>query len=400
MAFKMKRAGMNLRSSSSIRPQLTALGSPLKQAATDTPITGAVFNESTYSPSGSGVSGSRSSQGSQAEQNEIIKTAGPSGKNAPDDEWLKTCEENPCLDACDKQFGKCNQGAVDPVTETGEGDLSVDVPVTQGNMLTPREMSRNTRATDIFRKRQEDLIRRANKDFRQATRRGESHDPKSGYMKILSGELLGDMDGVNIGQASTGTTNLFTGQKTYKFNPKSGGGKKNLQDELNAELQKEKYKKMNPDEGIKMAQQIVSDAYMGSGKVKVFNQGQHLSSRSRSLADNRNYNTDDYGDFGKDKLSEKKRMSNARDSKEIDTYLQNISTPVTETDKNGKEITTYKYNPKNEEGISERKYDLKRRKLNKKTGKQSSAFKKKESPLQMTVNITKPSYKMGGFGSK
>ena len=137
----------------------------------------------------------------------------------------KFCEDNPCHRACHTQFGQCPE--TDGETQTGEGQLSVTGhPETSGNMLTPREMRRNYRATDIFRRRQEDLIRRANKDYRQAIRRGET--PPPGVMKILSGEYLGNMDGVNQGQASTGTTNLFTGQKTRKFNPKNGGSEEEL----------------------------------------------------------------------------------------------------------------------------------------------------------------------------
>jgi hypothetical protein len=59
----------------------------------------------------------------------------------------------------------------------------------------------------------------------------------------------------------------------------------------------------------------------------------------------------------------------------------------------------YQYDPNNEEGMSKRKYDQLKRKITKRRG-DKSAFKQKDSPINMTVNITKPSYKMGGFGSK
>ena len=143
-------------------------------------------------------------------------------------------------------------------------------PETSGNMLTPREMRRNYRATDIFRRRQEDLIRRANKDYRQAIRRGQT--PPPGVMKILSGEYLGNMDGVNQGQASTGTTNLFTGQETFKFNPKTGGGKKDLNDALAAETARSNSRKEEAGEKFelsdikKQATQTVSDNYIAQRK--------------------------------------------------------------------------------------------------------------------------------------
>ena len=396
MAFKMKRSNMSLRSTTRIQPQLTNLqskkDSPIQQ--NDDGIVEAVFNPTTYEPSGSGVSGTRSSDGSPGGESSLYGEIINDGKEMDDDKWIKFCDENPCHVACDKQFGQCpDSDPIEPVTETGEGELMVDKPEVQGNMLTPREMRRNARSADMFRKRQEDLIRRANKDFRQATRRGQSHDPDSAYMKILSGELLGNMDGVNIGQASTGTTNLFTGQKTYKFNPKSGGGKENLQEQLNKELQKEEYSTMDPKEGIKLAQQRVSDAYIGSNKVKVFNQGQHLSSRSRSLADNRNYDTSQYGDFGLAGKSQKRRDRDNRQAEQLAEQLNAAQSQFGDDDK----FT------ETEDGISRKKYDRLKREYNKKTDSETrkeSAFKQKQSPINMTVNVTKPSYKMGGFGSK
>ena len=402
MAFKMRRSDMNLGSPMTIQPQLTKLQSqqkesPLQMKGHASPfkqdIVAADYGDTTYAPDGKGgVRGVRESEGSEG------KTTGTTydGNNfASDEEWIKICKDKPCHVDCKKSFP---EGCPDTPGDKQEAStsLEVDIPEVQGNMLTPREMRRNTRAADIFRRRQEDLIRRANKDFRQATRRGQSHDPNSMYMKILSGEALGDMDGVNIGQASTGTTNLFTGQKTYKFNPKTGGGKKSMVEELNAELQKEEYKKMDPKESTALAQQRVSDAYISSGKVKVFNEGQHLTSRSRGLADDRNYDTDSYGDFGKEKVSSRKQDSNAR---KVTGYTDDLMKGVIENQNAKPGEPKYQYDPNNKEGMSKKKYDRLKRKT-KKRGGDSSAFKKKGSPMHMTVNVTKPSYKMGGFGSK
>ena len=309
-----------------------------------------------------------------------------------DEKWTKFCNENPCHRACDTQFGQCQD--TDGETQTGEGQLSVTTPESTGNMLTPREMRRNYRATDIFRRRQEDLIRRANKDYRQAIRRGET--PPPGVMKILSGEYLGNMDGVNQGQASTGTTNLFTGQETRKFNPKNGGSEKNLKAELNNELQKPEYAKMDPKEAIKKAEQIVSDAYIAGGKVNVYNPGQYLSKRSRNLSDNRGLTPDDFGDYGLKGRSQRKKDYDAR---KVTGYEEDLMKGVTEIQGAEKGEPKYQYDPNNEDGMSKRKYDQLKRKITKRRGK-NSAFKKKDSPINMTVNITKPSYKMGGFGSK
>jgi len=384
----MRRSGMSLRSTTRIQPQLTNLqsnqGSPIHQDE----IVGAEFNPTTYQETDSGVSGQRSSDGSSSLYGEISS----GGKQMDDDKWIKFCEDNPCHRACHTQFGQCPE--TDGETQTGEGQLSVTTPETSGNMLTPREMRRNYRATDIFRRRQEDLIRRANKDYRQAIRRGET--PPPGVMKILSGEYLGNMDGVNQGQASTGTTNLFTGQKTRKFNPKNGGSEKNLKAELNNELQKPEYAKMDPKEAIKKAEQIVSDAYIAGGKVNVYNPGQYLSKRSRNLSDNRGLTPDDFGDYG---LKGRSQRKVDKDARRVTGYKEDLMKGVIENQNAKKDEPKYQYDPNNEDGMSKKEYDRLKRKITKRRG-DNSAFKQKDSPINMTVNITKPSYKMGGFGSK
>ena len=176
MGFKMKRSGMSLRSTTRIQPQLTNLqsnqNSPFHQQ--DEGIVEAKFN-----PDGSvNVNADR-----QGQSGEIIETSvNPNGGQDPN--WRQTCKDNPCLKPCNDQYGECPKG--DGFQDEENYSLSMDTPETSGNMLTPREMRRNYRATDIFRRRQEDLIRRANKDYRQAIRRGET--PPPGVMKILSGE--------------------------------------------------------------------------------------------------------------------------------------------------------------------------------------------------------------------
>ena len=398
MGFKMRRSGMSLRSTTRIQPQLTNLqsnqGSPIHQDE----IVGAEFNPTTYQETDSGVSGQRSSDGSSSLYGEISS----GGKQMDDDKWIKFCEDNPCHRACHTQFGQCPE--TDGETQTGEGQLSVTTPETSGNMLTPREMRRNYRATDIFRRRQEDLIRRANKDYRQAIRRGET--PPPGVMKILSGEYLGNMDGVNQGQASTGTTNLFTGQKTRKFNPKNGGSEVDLNKRLFAETERIVAEKEAAGEvagkdyqlsDIKeQAKQTVSDSYIKEGKVNVYNPGKHLSERSRRLSDNRGLTPDDFGDYG---LKGRSQRKVDKDARRVTGYKEDLMKGVIENQNAKKDEPKYQYDPNNEDGMSKKEYDRLKRKITKRRG-DKSAFKQKDSPINMTVNITKPSYKMGGFGSK
>jgi hypothetical protein len=399
MGFKMRRSGMSLRSTTRIQPQLTNLqanqSSPLHQEQVDATFDGSQVQQSRGDNNEVVLDGSRPGEGGRGSDGAFGRACG---------------SRNDGSVGTDPQTGKRFKCSRDPnyvrPTET-EGfedeesySLSMDTPETSGNMLTPREMRRNYRATDIFRRRQEDLIRRANKDYRQAIRRGET--PPPGVMKILSGEYLGNMDGVNQGQASTGTTNLFTGQRTIKYNPKTGGGKKDLNDALAAETarliaaKKESGEKFELSEIKEQAQQTVSDNFIKEGKVNVYNPGQYLSKRSRSLSDNRGLTPDDFGDYGLKGRSTRKKDYDAR---KVTGYTEDLMKGVIENQNAKDGEPKYQYDPNNEEGMSKRKYDQLKRKITKKRG-DNSAFKKKDSPINMTVNITKPSYKMGGFGSK
>jgi hypothetical protein len=398
MGFKMRRSGMSLRSTTRIQPQLTNL-----QSSQSSPIHQQVDAEFVASQ----VDQGRNDDGSV---NLNASRPGEGGRKS-DGAFGRACgSRNDGSVGTDPETGKRFKCSRDPnyvrPTETpGYEDeenysLSMDTPETSGNMLTPREMRRNYRATDIFRRRQEDLIRRANKDYRQAIRRGQK--PPPGVMKILSGEYLGNMDGVNQGQASTGTTNLFTGQKTFKFNPKTGGGKKDLNDALATETarliaaKEEAGEKFELSDIKKQATQTVSDNYIAEGKVNVYNQGQYLSERSRRLSDNRGLTPEDFGDYGLKGRSQR-RVDN--DSLKVKGYKEDLMKGVIENQNAKDGEPKYQYDPNNKEGMSEKDYLRLKRKITKKRG-DNSAFKQKDSPINMTVNITKPSYKMGGFGSK
>tara|TARA_Y100000385_G_scaffold284214_1_gene341821 strand:- start:1605 stop:2807 length:1203 start_codon:yes stop_codon:yes gene_type:complete len=400
MGFKMKRSGMSLRSTTRIQPQLTNLqsnqSSPIHQQV-DAEFDAGQVDQSRDDDGNILLRGERPGEGGRSSDGGFGRAC--KGKN----------DGSTGYDPVTKKSYKClrDPNYVRPTETPGYEDeesysLSMDTPETSGNMLTPREMRRNYRATDIFRRRQEDLIRRANKDYRQAIRRGET--PPPGVMKILSGEYLGNMDGVNQGQASTGTTNLFTGQKTFKFNPKTGGGKKDLNDALAAETarliaaKEEAGEKFELSDIKKQATQTVSDNYIAEGKVNVYNPGQYLSKRSRSLSDNRGLTPGDFGDYG---LKGRSQRKVDRDARKVTGYKEELMKGVIKNQNADKENgePEYQYDPNNKEGMSKKEYDRLKRKITKRRG-DKSAFKQKDSPINMTVNITKPSYKMGGFGSK
>jgi hypothetical protein len=117
--------------------------------------------------------------------------------------------------------------------------------------------------------------------------------------------------------------------------------------------------------------------------------GKYLSRRTRRLMENRNVDTSRFGDYGKKGKSKRKRDYDKRKVKKYNNELKSVQSAF-DADGNF---------DKKKAGMSKRKYDKLKRKSEARGG-DVSAFKKKDSPIHMTVNVTKPSYKMGGFGSK
>ena len=385
----MKRAGMSLRSSTNIQPQLTNVersggmqqASPFKQEK----IEEAKFNK-TLNPDGS----IKIDKNTKPIDNTIGTTY--DGDNfASDEEWIKICKDKPCHVDCKKSFP---EGCPDTPGTSDEASGIVQGPggtTPRTNILTPREMRRNMRMRRFASDGSERLKKKANRNIRQAIRRGES--PDQGDLDILSGEDLGNLDGINIMQDSTGTTNLFTKQQTSAFQQNPGGetiDPKVYQKELDAQLTLIEQGDVEYDdmEATMKAAEAATQASLGVGSrgQSGVEQGQYLTNRTRRTMRRHNADMDDAGVNRNDKVSERKRDSNKR---KVTKYKNKLKGSV---DAEGNYV-------KKEGGISKKKYDRLKRKAKDKGG-DVSAFKKKGSPMHMTVNVTKPSYKMGGFGSK
>ena len=385
----MKRAGMSLRSSTNIQPQLTNVersggmqqASPFKQEK----IEEAKFNK-TLNPDGS----IKIDKNTKPIDNTIGTTY--DGDNfASDEEWIKICKDKPCHVDCKKSFP---EGCPDTPGTSDEASGIVQGPggtTPRTNILTPREMRRNMRMRRFASDGSERLKKKANRNIRQAIRRGES--PDQGDLDILSGEDLGNLDGINIMQDSTGTTNLFTKQQTSAFQQNPGGetiDPKVYQKELDAQLTLIEQGDVEYDdmEATMKAAEAATQASLGVGSrgQSGVEQGQYLTNRTRRTMRRHNADMDDAGVNRNDKVSERKRDSNKR---KVTKYKNKLKGSV---DAEGNYV-------KKEGGISKKKYDRLKRKAKDKGG-DVSAFKKKGSPMHMTVNVARPSYKMGGFGSK
>ena len=414
----MKRSGMNLRSTTSIQPKLTdvQLGgfmaddtSPLKQIQVSNNEEGGVdaIEEATLEgdPSfepGKPSSGSDACADPNSAACKAYKDDQAKKETDPCYQYTKanpsrTCGEGYTLNPnpTGGDMGSCCMKAGESSTSEDTGTARVEQgggTTPRTNILTPREMRRNMRMMRFASDGNERLKKKANRNIRQAIRRGEA--PDQGDMDILSGKALGSLDGINIQQDSTGTTNIWTKQRTSAFQQNPGGEK------IDPVVYQEQLKKeadilaasgdYGGEEGD--SQKMMDQARLNTEKNlstdssgTKYEDGQYMTDRTKRTM---RRNNADMSKTGKKRGQSQKKMDrNARSVTKYTAKLKGAS-------KNGK------FDPDNEAGMSKKQYDRINRKYRDKSTDNKSPFKKKESPMHMTVNLTKPSYKMGGFGSK
>lgn len=425
----MKRSGMNLRSTTSIQPKLTdvQLGgfmaddtSPLKQRVSplkqqpnppiqvstnekggvDANIQATLPGDPSFEPPRE-TTGDACEDPNSAECAAYKKHKELEGKDACYQyDWnggSQSCgegyERNPNPTPGDRSTCCMKPGEPSTSEDTGTARVEQGGGTTpRTNILTPREMRRNMRMMRLSSDGNERLKRKANRNIRQAIRRGEA--PDQGDLNILSGKALGSLDGINIQQDSTGTTNIWTKQRTSAFQQNPGGEK------IDPVVYQEQLKKeadilaasgdYGSEEGD--AQKMMDQARLNTEKNLMtdssgtkYEKGQYMTNRTKRTM---RRNNADMSNAGKKRgLSQKKMDRNAR-------YVTKYTAKLKSASKNGK------FDPDNKAGMSKKQYDRINRKYRDKSTDNKTPFKKKESPLHMTVNVTKPSYKMGGFGSK
>ena len=413
MAFKMKRAGMSLRSTTRVAPQLTQYqsSSPLHQGqnppekkqrdsivVNDTGdvvvegVTDATVLDTTKKPSDGSGSGGGSGPGCGGHTWESFNAL-PCPTGGPDDDPCMTCANSRCKDNeyC-KSGGK--QGEPDSGTVSGNytspGEMQ---PLT--HILNPREMRRNNRMLRIGSDGDERSIKKANKNIRQAIRRGQ--EPSENDLAIISGQALGNYDGLNMKQDSSGYRDWFTGQqyRSVQTNPGGEMGEGKNYNDLVRSAAKDLYAadpSKYPDEASLLAaaeKATIQARTDGDGSDPRVAGGKYLSRRTRKLMEDRNVDTSRFGTYGQKGKSKRKRDY---DKRKVTKYNNELKSVQSAFDADGNF-------DRKKAGMSKRKYDKLKRKSEARGG-DVSAFKKKDSPIHMTVNVTKPSYKMGGFGSK
>ena len=397
MAFKMKRAGMNLRSTTSVSPQLTQLGSPLRQEIVrdETTVTG---NKENPNEPVEFVGVDLGNEATPANTDPIIRAEEGSEEEKRYITEKKRCDQltnEQKLDPANKCTGFATKEGT-PGTEDEENKVlgSYSEPGTPGSathILNSSEMRRNNRMLRTGSDGDERSIKKADRNVRQAIRRGRQ--PNENDLAILSGQALGNYDGLNMKQDSSGYRDWFTGN-TYKSVQTNPGGEEGQPTNYNERLRETatelsktgKYKNENDLKAASVAalkEKLRNEGNAGDSRIEA---GKYMSDRTRRVAKKYGADMSNLGKYGNSTRTQKEQDYDAR---KVTKYKNQLELAV---DADGK------FDPKNTE-MSKKKYDNLKRKITKRNG-DNSAFKKKGSPMHMTVNVTKPSYKMGGFGSK
>jgi hypothetical protein len=234
MAFKMKRSGMQLRSTTRVAPQLTKYSSPLHQ---DDAQVEAVFpgdGEPTDTGMTGGEAGLSSGDGSKYKCAADGKTYTPQEfRDLVCGHPCKTCANSRCKNAPQCQEGY-EPGEGGQVIETG--NISQEIDPQQQGILTNREVRMNQRMVDSGARRTQRNIQRANRRIRKAIRKGLPISQQD--QDIVSGQSLGSLDdNVNIYRHTRGSRSIYTGMTRGAVQPEASKSRmRNYNDRLQAEV--------------------------------------------------------------------------------------------------------------------------------------------------------------------
>ena len=374
MAFKMRRSGMQLRSTTSTKPITTRFSSPLHQQVSQEGgdvVISAEYDGDPVNDIDRSQDPNRPSSGSGGGGSKPCPNIDPDltwaefSKLECDSHPCMTCENSRCVNTeyCKKKAAGELDEPGPSETEEARGRVDVDVSTPRTNILTPRERRRNQRMVAGGERRNESLIKGANRRIRRAIRAGR--EPSQGDLQIVSGAALGNLEGINIAQDSAGTRSIFTGYQTNAFQQNPGGqvDQQNYNDQLQENIERIKSdEKYIGDDGRPDLDAIMADArsmtrenFEGKNVVDGYvRTGQYLDDRTKKILRRRGYDSSSgYGDLG----SEKARK------------LQN------------------KLKRKGDQMSEKRKRRINRR-----------IARKGGTPIKMSVELTRPSYKMKGFG--
>ena len=391
MAFKMKRGSVSLRSSSRITP-ITTRQSPLRQE-TGVPTTVSLEGEQ-LNVSQEGVTNASYTPATPT-TGDMTNLPG-SEENMSEDKWKefedapcgspnKTCENPVCKNDCGcfPNAPGCKGEGGGEGTEGNEGSTSLTMPGDNRtrNVVGQRVLRKNVGTQMSGGRKLNRLKNNANRNIRKAIRKGVAPDPRD--VRILSGSQTINMDHYNAAEdvAGRGTRSIFSGEGSDGFIAANQGNGKDQKygKELYAEA--ERLLAINPDQDKNS--QAFADLVNKNVTANInsqeqeregvgFDPGQYMDNATRRLIRRRGVpggqgKIDALG--GEENFKKRVRPAKvARDKRRADRKSERDAEKAIKA--------------------AERKARRDKRK------------EENESPTKMTVNVTRPSYKMGGFGSK
>ena len=373
MAFKMRRSGMQLRSTTSTKPITTRFSSPLHQEF-DISTEGDNLIVSTEGDlqEQEGIPVDRETDRVYADEEKACNEARRKKYFPNDPEGFKA----EC-DGYKKSTITCPDGAEPIINEAGdavcpstggpgdEGQSQLKIPggsTPRTNILSPRELRMNMRMRQSASNRTRRLKAAANRNIRKELRKGQKPDQND--LRILSGEDLGDFRGINLFQDSSGTTSIFSKQKREAFQQNPGGktmDPKSYVNELEIEAKRLR------DQGFEGTSQELANMARSNVNANIessgfefdsgIEAGQYLDDKTKRVMGKFGYDTSAFGDNAMNKRARK------------------------QTNRLNRRL-------KNNKGMSaERKARIQRR-IKRKGG----------TPVKMSIELTRPSYKQKCYG--
>jgi len=385
----MKRSGMQLRSTTRVAPELTKYSSPFHQED-DAIIEANIGGDPEITPNTNLNEGGRTFRKCCPRYSKTPYTSTVEGCNgyqckfADEGDYDPCASKAPCADGKQKQVsadGKsCNcVGTGESTTIDASESLEVNEPGTSMRPLTNREVRMNMRMINRGAAREGKLVAAANRRIRKAIRRGTPINPSD--EAIVSGQALGQLDpNFNPYLHTSGSKSIYTGMQRGAQNFESGGRDENYNAQVQSAADKmmaEKgYKKnadgkydfgnMSQEEGQKILDQTISDAKasvdtsLGSGSGRNIYAGQFLNDRTKRLARRKGFQSG--GSLG--------NLASQNDQLKAQRLQNKLDTNTEMSDKRRARI---------------------QKRIKKKGGT-------KKTPVKMSIELTRPSYKMKGFG--
>ena len=378
MAFKMRRSGMQLRSTTRVAPQTTQYesSSPINQ--NDDAIVEAV-----YSGGEGNVELNRDYEGGGGDDPAYIAHK---EKEKTDPCYQYKAGRLKCPEGMTLNPEGATPGNRDTCCSkaTGEGgevsaseNLEVNKPGTSMRPLTNREVRMNQRMVDRSSARMQNDLNNANRRIRKAIRKGMP--PLESDLKMVSGESMGGLDpNFNPYAHTSGSKSIYTGVHRGAQNFESGGVNMNFNDEVQAAAdasmvakgfeKNSEGKYIDPNDPSKVIEQSFLDGVMKEAKASVNTDREERGS----------YTVKD-GQYLNNKTKKKLRKSGY---KEGDKFGQGNLGSLEDTSGRTRKLQQKAKN------ASARKKERINRRIKRRGG----------TPVKMSIELTRPSYKQKGFG--